>query len=157
MVKRGRGRPKKISPDNLTDRGKRMEKCEDIPEFFKIYVPAMCTDSMRIPPEFIKKIGGNIPRIARLTREPGLLSWQVSVSRNDEHWFLGEGWAEFVQENSVENGDFLTFSYVGNSTFSVKVFGPNGCRKSIEDRSSIKYGKSTENDLQGDDGTSESG
>lgn len=51
---------------------------------------------------------------------------------NDD-WFLEKGWPEFVKENSVEEGDFLTFAYAGNATFYVKVFAVNGCRKRVDD------------------------
>lgn len=66
------------------------------------------------------------------------------MNRINDHWFFQKGWPEFVQENSLEDGDFLTFCYSGNSTFCVKVFSPNGCTKRADDTSSIN-GKPTEN------------
>ncbi|KAI3445199.1 hypothetical protein Pfo_001864 [Paulownia fortunei] len=121
---------------------------DELPEFFKIYVPAMYAESMRIPPEFIKKFGGDIPTIVTLRRPSGI-SWQVDMKRFNDHWFFQKGWPEFVQENSIEDGDFLTFCYAGNSIFCVKVYARNGCRKRVDNSSRI-HGKLTEN-LQGNE------
>ena len=34
-----------------------------------------------------------------------------------------------MEDNSLENDDFLTFSYGGCSRFYVEIFGKHGCRK----------------------------
>ncbi|GFP93952.1 B3 domain-containing protein at4g34400 [Phtheirospermum japonicum] len=86
---------------------------------------------MRIPPDFIEKFGENIPTKVTL-RRPNMRTWQVDVKKIDEHWFLEKGWPQFVKENSVQDGDFLTFSYAGNSIFFFKVFARNGCRKRVD-------------------------
>ncbi|KAL3623293.1 hypothetical protein CASFOL_032109 [Castilleja foliolosa] len=103
---------------------------DEFPEFFKIYLPAICSQIMRIPPDFIEKFGGEIPAAVTL-RRPGMMTWQVDVKKIDEHLFLEKGWPQFVKDNSVEDGDFMTFSYAGNSMFFVKIFARNGCRKRL--------------------------
>ncbi|KAK6140480.1 hypothetical protein DH2020_025761 [Rehmannia glutinosa] len=143
MAKRGRGRPKKITSHNLSDhssdRGEAMVNSDgkvlysdELAEFFKIYVPAMCSETMRIPPDFMGKFGGNIPTIVTLRRPSGM-TWQVEMKRsiNEQYWSFQKGWPEFVKENLVEDGDFMTFSYAGNSVFCVKLFAKNGCRKRV--------------------------
>lgn len=69
-------------------------------------------------------------------------SQQVCLNRVKDDWFFQEGWPQFVKENSLNDRDFLIFSYIGESrSFLVKIFSPNGCPKvashtSIVDESS---------------------
>lgn len=56
-------------------------------------------------------------------------SWKVIVEKNDCNYFFMENWPDFVLENKLEFGDFLTFSYAGNSKFYVKINGKNGSLK----------------------------
>lgn len=56
-------------------------------------------------------------------------SWKVVVEKNDGDFFFMESWPDFVLENKLEFGDFLTFSYAGNSKFYVKIYGKNGSLK----------------------------
>ncbi|PIN09835.1 hypothetical protein CDL12_17589 [Handroanthus impetiginosus] len=150
MAKRGRGRPRKIISDNLNDGPDRAQPTEksdekdsysdELPEFFKVYKPALCAESMKIPPDFIKKFGQNIPTSVTLRRQSGQ-SWQVDIKRINDNWFFRECWPEFVQENSLEDDDFLTFCYIGNSVFCVKIFTRNGCIK----RDDCTNGKPIEN------------
>ncbi|EYU26913.1 hypothetical protein MIMGU_mgv1a022509mg, partial [Erythranthe guttata] len=138
MDRRGRGRPKKIASDNFDQIP--VKRGEDLPEFFKIYVPAIYSERLvnfqkkinfhRIPPDFIEKFGGNIPETVTLKKTPGI-SFQADINRidDDDDWFIEKGWPEFVKENSVEESDFLIFTYAGNAVFNVKVFSKNGCIK----------------------------
>ena len=57
------------------------------------------------------------------------MSWEVDVKKVNDCWFLEKGWPNFVQENSLQDGDFLTFCYVAKSIFHVHIFSPNGCPK----------------------------
>ncbi|KAL9175320.1 hypothetical protein ABFS82_02G107000 [Erythranthe guttata] len=131
MDRRGRGRPKKIASDNFDQIP--VKRGEDLPEFFKIYVPAIYSERLRIPPDFIEKFGGNIPETVTLKKTPGI-SFQADINRidDDDDWFIEKGWPEFVKENSVEESDFLIFTYAGNAVFNVKVFSKNGCIKRVD-------------------------
>jgi hypothetical protein len=42
---------------------------------------------------------------------------------------LQSGWEEFVNEHDLEKGDFLVFSYNGDSQFRVEIYDPSGCEK----------------------------
>ena len=52
---------------------------------------------------------------------------------------MKKGWDRFVIDNSLERGEFLIFSYSGNTVFIVKIFSINGCvkeeSKNIDDHS----------------------
>ncbi|XP_060173148.1 putative B3 domain-containing protein Os03g0621600 isoform X1 [Lycium barbarum] len=100
----------------------------DLPEFFKIYYPEICYPQLRIPPAFLKFFNGDIPSIAVL-EDLAARSWTVAVEKNDCDLFFKGGWPDFVQENNLEFGEFLTFSYAGNSKFYVKIYGKNGSLK----------------------------
>lgn len=63
-------------------------------------------------------------------------TWKVVVEKNDSDFFFMESWPDFVLYNNLEYGDFLTFSYAGNSKFYVKIYGKNGCLK--EDVTALK-------------------
>ncbi|XP_056682523.1 B3 domain-containing protein REM9 isoform X2 [Spinacia oleracea] len=52
---------------------------------------------------------------------------------------FGEGWVRFRKENEINIGDFMVFEYLGDSTFNVIVFAPNGCNKFPD----IVYGSAT--------------
>ncbi|KAH6772447.1 hypothetical protein C2S52_004759 [Perilla frutescens var. hirtella] len=77
------------------------------------------------------RVGENIPTTWTLRGRTLGECWQVETNMMNDDWFLEKGWPEFVQENSLEEGDFLTFCFVGNSTFLVTIFSTNGCR--VED------------------------
>ncbi|KAF3666619.1 hypothetical protein FXO38_08997 [Capsicum annuum] len=98
---------------------------DELPEFFKIYHPQICEQQLRIPPAFLKFFNGDVPSICML-EDLAARSWKVVVEKKDDNFFFMEGWVDFVLENNLEFGDFLTFSYAGNSKFYVKIYEKNG-------------------------------
>lgn len=137
MEKRGRGRPRKNASHNFRDQermnssNKKVTSSDILPEFFKICMPGLYSEMMAIPPDFIDKFGGNIPTTCTL-KKPSGVSWQVDMKRTNDCWLFQKGWPEFVQQNSIKDHDVLVFCLVGNSTFSVTIFTPNGCTKGEE-------------------------
>ncbi|XP_019232526.1 PREDICTED: B3 domain-containing protein At1g16640-like isoform X2 [Nicotiana attenuata] len=101
---------------------------DHLPEFFKIYHPQICNFQLRIPPAFLKFFNGDIPSNYMLEDLAGE-SWKVVVEKNDNDFFFMGGWPDFVWNNNLEFGEFLTFSYAGNSHFYVKIYGINGSLK----------------------------
>ncbi|XP_009613984.1 B3 domain-containing protein At3g06220-like [Nicotiana tomentosiformis] len=101
---------------------------DHLPEFFKIYHPQICNPQLRIPPAFLKFFNGDIPANSMLQDLAGR-SWKVVVEKNDNDFFFMGGWPDFVRDNNLKFGEFLTFSYVGNSNFYVKIYGINGSLK----------------------------
>lgn len=57
--------------------------------------------------------------------------WKVKLRRQDDDFWLQEGWLDFVKHYSIGDGDFLVFRYEGNSVFHVVIFRPSA--------SEIKY------------------
>ncbi|XP_057968278.1 putative B3 domain-containing protein Os03g0621600 [Malania oleifera] len=97
-------------------------------EFFKIFLQQFSSQRMRIPPAFIQHFDGNIPNTA-LLKDHGGRCCEVEVEEDDNGVFMSNGWEGFVNDHTIEQGDFLIFRYDGKSTFDVKIFGKNGCQK----------------------------
>lgn len=88
------------------------------------------SEQLQIPTSFVKHFRGVLPQDFVL-RSPSWRSTHVNVKKVSDKLFLGEGWSLFVQDNSLEFGDFLVFEYAGNSTLNVTVFEKSGCEKEI--------------------------
>ncbi|KAJ7978101.1 B3 domain-containing protein [Quillaja saponaria] len=97
-------------------------------EFFKVFLPNSSSQHMRIPPAFVKKFNGVVPKEATVVDCAGT-SWYMGLEETENGLYFGKGWKEFVNENSLKYGDFLAFEYNGKSMFHVKIFGKTGCRK----------------------------
>nr|XP_027122193.1 putative B3 domain-containing protein Os03g0621600 [Coffea arabica] len=88
------------------------------------------SDCEKIPPDFVKKFDKDVPQTFILEGPQGS-SWLILVVKVGECFYFQEGWQNFVEDNSLENDDFLTFCYSGCSTFYVEIFGKHGCRKKV--------------------------
>ncbi|KAG6650115.1 hypothetical protein CIPAW_06G020300 [Carya illinoinensis] len=92
--------------------------------FFKIMLPsAMAQKKLRIPVKFVRLFGDELPSTVVTLILPNGCSWQVGLERakDKEIWFH-DGWHDFVEYHSIDNGYFLVFRYEGNSNFHVLVF-----------------------------------
>lgn len=56
-------------------------------------------------------------------------TWSVGVERGGDGYSFTEGWPQFYQENSLEPGYIVIFTYKHKDLFDVKVFGHNACEK----------------------------
>lgn len=87
-----------------------------------------------IPPAFIDILEKPLPKEALLIDEIGRL-WCVETETEDtEEKFcvlFKKGWESFANDQSLEFGDFLVFSYDGGSRFSVTIFAKDGCKKDV--------------------------
>lgn len=54
------------------------------------------------------------------------------MNKIDGYVYFKHGWEKFVQDNSLEFGDFLIFYYNGGPQFYVTIFSKNNCPKEIE-------------------------
>ncbi|XP_057515094.1 putative B3 domain-containing protein Os03g0621600 [Amaranthus tricolor] len=108
------------------------------PEFFKIYLPEHNSKQLVIPPAFINNFNGRIPSKVVLKSLQGK-DWNIELEHDERKLLMKKGWDRFVIDNSLERGEFLIFSYSGNTVFIVKIFSINGCvkeeSKNIDDHS----------------------
>ncbi|KAJ4965246.1 hypothetical protein NE237_017095 [Protea cynaroides] len=99
------------------------------PSFFKVLLCGF-KKQLRIPTEFIKHVNGKLPGKFNL-RSPNGTWWLVKVKKIKDGWFFHKGWNRFVKYHSLKVGEFLVFSYRGNSKFRVTIFDRSTCEKVI--------------------------
>lgn len=56
-------------------------------------------------------------------------SWNVKVSNTKQGVYLKDRWQEFLNDNSVNEGDFLVFTYEGKMRFTIQVFDMSCCER----------------------------
>ncbi|CAA0832758.1 Unknown protein [Striga hermonthica] len=100
---------------------------QDLPmaalKFFKIILDPKA-NCLRIPPEFTKSYGHNLPNRVFLKVPTGQKT-QVQLVRcddNDNNVVLQKGWEEFRDLYSLGFGHLLVFVYNGESEFNVFIF-----------------------------------
>ncbi|XP_021907673.1 putative B3 domain-containing protein Os03g0621600 isoform X2 [Carica papaya] len=99
------------------------------PSFFKVLIGDFSTQ-LQIPPAFVKYVNSVVPQNFQLCNPDGIC-FPVVVERVEGNLYFKNGWRKFVQDNSLELGDFLVFLYVGNSRFDVELYGRDCCQKEI--------------------------
>ncbi|XP_059639562.1 putative B3 domain-containing protein Os03g0621600 [Cornus florida] len=110
--------------------GRKFSFSDTCPQFFKVYLPAQSTNQLKIPPAFVEKFNGVIPSKSTVINQ-GMGSWSVELNLVDNELYFQNGWHKFVQDNSLEIGDFLVFCFDGSSMFHVKIFGKTACLKEV--------------------------
>lgn len=51
------------------------------------------------------------------------------MKQEDSYYFFNGGWRKFVEDQHLEEGDFLVFCFHGHSTFQVAAYDKSGCEK----------------------------
>lgn len=59
---------------------------------------------------------------------------------------IKDGWHRFAQQNSLEDGDFLTFSHNEESLFDVDVYSVHGVLKKVSEISNTTLAEATESE-----------
>ncbi|KAA8547273.1 hypothetical protein F0562_003863 [Nyssa sinensis] len=99
------------------------------PSFFKVLIGGF-SQKLRIPPAFVKHFNGVVPHKCMLW-DSAKRAWHVDMKKVGNNLFFQKGWGTFVQDNSLETGDFLLFRYAGNSQFYVQMYGKSCCEKDV--------------------------
>ncbi|OMO73876.1 hypothetical protein CCACVL1_17089 [Corchorus capsularis] len=124
--------------------------------FFKVYYSRYTSETMCIPPNTVVLPKGSMCATATL-RNSKNKCWHVEVKEFAGKMYFERGWTKFVDENPIDDGDILVFTYVGSSLFDVTVMGPNGCMKSVEEVEEEEEEEEDDNDdgdyceIEGDD------
>lgn len=64
--------------------------------------------------------------------------WNITIASLGKKLCFEAGWEEFCKAHSLEFGDFLLFGYNAfDSSFTVQIFGRNGCKKEFPGPSEI--------------------
>lgn len=65
-----------------------------------------------------------------ILRGPGGCSWNVATTINENEVHFSQGWAKFVEDNTLSDGDILTFVYNGDHVFEVSIYrGYDACKE----------------------------
>ncbi|CAM8942092.1 unnamed protein product [Rhodiola kirilowii] len=101
---------------------------DDLPEFFKVYISQQSSKQMLIPIEFGDYMGERKSGSAELVRSSGQ-TWRVELLEDGKDLYFTDGWPNFVEDNMIQNGEFLFFKFHGNLMFSVVIYDENMCEK----------------------------
>ncbi|KAL1221337.1 B3 domain-containing protein [Cardamine amara subsp. amara] len=94
--------------------------------FVKFFISEKSSRSFEIPLVFNEYLPNPLPTNVEVLSYRGR-SWTVRMKRRGEKVFLRNGWEDFVNENNLEDGKLMQFTYDCNRTFSVLIFGHDGC------------------------------
>lgn len=102
-----------------------------------------------IPLKSAIELGDDLSDVATLGVPTGD-EWQVGLQRaHNKIWFV-DGWQQFAEHHSLTHGQFLVFSYQGNSTFHVRIFDFTSCEIDYPCvAQSIKHEEDVEDDVCG--------
>lgn len=81
-----------------------------------------------IPISYTDELPRTLPKTAILQGTGGCF-WKVEMKRKRDEVHFGKGWNKFVTDNSLTDGDFLTFVYNGANVFEVSIYGLGGCKE----------------------------
>lgn len=81
-----------------------------------------------IPLSYYDHLPSRLPKTVILQGIDGGI-WNVPMKLKQDEVFLGQGWSKFVRDNSLSDGEFLTFVYNGDSIFEVSIYRHDGCKE----------------------------
>ncbi|KNA16344.1 hypothetical protein SOVF_089920 [Spinacia oleracea] len=87
---------------------------------------------LQLPEEFTANMNGYVPH--RFIIESGMTRkcWRVEVEKDEDgRMYFRDGWADFVEAHSLGVGNFLLFEYEEQSIFQARIYGRNGCERTI--------------------------
>nr|CAB3496691.1 unnamed protein product [Digitaria exilis] len=101
-------------------------------EFFKILLPGMYEEALRLPVKFVRELGDRRHLKLRLAGE-GMPLWDVEVFADERRgdMYLAEGWKKFARAHDLRDGYVLVFRFDDGAaaTLAVTVFDRTTCRK----------------------------
>ncbi|CAN0864356.1 B3 domain-containing protein REM5 [Linum grandiflorum] len=111
-----------------------MEK-QQTPSFLKLYTGD--SDGKLIPDSFMDQYGkylsGKKIALTSTYGDPVVVSVEMIGGRSKRKCFYFTlGWTDFVEENRVEEGDFMIFNFIGDKTANVVLYDPSGCVKGLK-------------------------
>ncbi|XP_018462062.2 B3 domain-containing protein At4g34400-like isoform X2 [Raphanus sativus] len=103
---------------------------DSLPRFFKVFISHFSSDSMLIPISYYDELPRHLPKTAILQGTGGCV-WKVGMTlkQEEEEVYFEQGWPNFVKDNDLVDGDFMTFVYNGDNVFEVSIYGLDGCKQ----------------------------
>ncbi|CAN6290245.1 unnamed protein product [Urochloa humidicola] len=103
-------------------------------EFFKILLPGMYEEALRLPAMFARELGACRVLKLRLAGA-GMPLWDVEVFADEKRgeMYLAQGWKKFARAHDLRDGYLLVFRYddggAAGATLTLTVFDRTTCRK----------------------------
>lgn len=91
---------------------------------------AFCIEQV-IPISYYDQLPRLLPKKVIL-QGPGGCSWNVATKIRGDEVHFAQGWIKFVEDNTLSDGDFLTFVYNGDHIFEVSIYRTDGCKETSE-------------------------
>ncbi|KAJ0795446.1 putative transcription factor B3-Domain family [Helianthus annuus] len=98
------------------------------PHFINPFNPNLSIHKLKIPSKFVKHLEGKTTGTVYLTGPSGN-TWHADLAQETDGLFILNGWASFVRDHFLENGDSLVFRYDGNLHFTLQIFDQSSCEK----------------------------
>ncbi|XP_050386863.1 B3 domain-containing transcription factor VRN1-like [Argentina anserina] len=100
---------------------------DSVANFFKVILPSTIkSQKLNIPIKFVIEFGDELANGATLIVPAGGI-WRVGLERAHKRICFVHNWQKFAEHYSLSAGQFLLFSYRGNSTFHVRIFDFSCC------------------------------
>ncbi|KAK6805527.1 hypothetical protein RDI58_003312 [Solanum bulbocastanum] len=96
--------------------------------FVKIFSPEKSGKRLKIPTCFTYYKNEKLPKKIYLRDRFGNM-WPIGVNKIGGNFYFQYGWEKFIEDNTIEVGDFLIFDYDGNRIFDFKLLGRTKCEK----------------------------
>ncbi|CAL5034912.1 unnamed protein product [Urochloa decumbens] len=99
------------------------------PQFISLLSPDSL-ENMVIPAKFVQRYISkeHLSNHRAVVSGPLGKFCQIEVEMTQSDVFFAGGWSQFVAFHGISGANSLLLRYEGNMVFTVKVFGPNGCR-----------------------------
>ncbi|XP_042004329.1 uncharacterized protein LOC121753190 [Salvia splendens] len=105
-------------------------RCADyyrLPSFLKRFSRFRNCESIRIPAQWVREYGTELPLHCTLSMANGN-RWVVTMIKFANGCYFMSGWEIFVKDNYISHGDGLTFTHIGAGEFHVMRYdAKNGC------------------------------
>ncbi|XP_004309082.1 PREDICTED: B3 domain-containing transcription factor VRN1-like [Fragaria vesca subsp. vesca] len=100
---------------------------DSVANFFKVILSSTIENQkLDIPKKFALEYGEELSNGATVIVPAGDV-WQVGLERAHKRIWFVDGWPEFAEHYSLTGGQFLVFSYQGDSIFHVRIFDFSCC------------------------------
>ncbi|KFK30080.1 hypothetical protein AALP_AA7G214000 [Arabis alpina] len=83
---------------------------------------------MLIPISYYDELPSRLPKTVILQGASGGI-WNVKLKYEQDEVYFGQGWSKFVRDNSLTDGEFLTFAYNGDRIFEVSIYRLDACKE----------------------------
>ncbi|CAH8271115.1 unnamed protein product [Arabidopsis lyrata] len=99
-----------------------------LPRFFSVFLSQYNSNSFLIPRSYYDHLPRRLPKTVILMGNGGK-SWKVAMKSKRDQVYFEQGWANFVAENELRDGEVLTFVFDGHRCYEVSIYTRGGCKE----------------------------